>query len=232
VSAENDRPEPRSNPVSRSVLLARFSDGKWWTASGMADALGSDVPDDLAVRFLNKKSPGSAAGKTPAALIRHARRLCVRETLSSMTQASLLDVKSEHGTKFYRIRPGVGPRRVDRTAVLTAQTEPGGTETGLTTAGLLAALQTLGTTDLATLAEALVPAMVPVDELTKWYERSHGAAYRARAEKALGGGPAAVVAAARQAAVMTAVKRAQPTHPVTYVRSVIVSYTRPAPPPG
>jgi hypothetical protein len=67
------KPDKQRNPVRREHLYAKFLDGKWWTAAGMAATLGSDLPNDLAVRYYRYKNVGAVEGRPLADVLQAAR---------------------------------------------------------------------------------------------------------------------------------------------------------------
>lgn len=220
-------PERQSNPVSRRTLMNRFTDGKWWTASGMAEALGSELSNDLAVRFYRYKQPGVKEGDDLGAFIRSARRRCVTEVLSGVPE-SAADKRRDSGEVMYRFKSTRKQkvRPVDRP---TIQTEPADTEIGITVGGFLAAvLARGGKASVDELVVDLLPAMSPDDRLIAWYvgEMSGKDGKSARRSNHASLPRDELLAKARRAAVMTASQRARSYHRLKSTHVIVFEYSR------
>lgn len=215
------KPEKQRNPVRRCHLYAKFVDGKWWTPAGMAAALGSDLANDLAVRYYRYKLSGPIETRPVGEVLQAARKKCVQVVLKGIP-AHQAETKEEDGQIFYRLKPQTTVR-VTPDVKPRVQTEPANTDTGLTTAGVLAAITELGgACDLDALVEKLKPAMVPDDKLIAWARKSTG--NRGRGRKT----PLEIpIDDARRAAVITMCERARGTHDVRIVRTVAIEYRPP-----
>jgi len=216
------RPDKQRNPVRRGHLYAKFVDGKWWTPAGMAAALGSDLANDLAVRYYRYKLSGSLESRPLGEILQAARKKCVQDVLKGIPTHQA-DTKEEDGQIFYRLKPQ-STVRVTADVKPKVQTEPANTDTGLTTAGVLAAITELGgKCDLEPLVEKLKPAMVADEKLIAWAKKTSNSRNRKVID-------AITIEDARQTAVIMMCERARSSHDVKIVRTVTVEYTPPKDP--
>ncbi len=196
------------NPVLRRMFQAKFVDGKWWTTEGMADALGGDLADDLAVRYyLYVNGAVTGDSLTTSQLVRAARRCCVTRSLNNIP-ATIAEVKKEGGKKFYKFKP-LTRQRVTAGGKPLPQTTPGDTRTGISTFGLLAAIAQLPSPALADdLVRLLLPAMRPIEELVAWHQSKFSSI-------SVSGENSKSHAVVRRAAVAEAVYQAIQNHPIS-----------------
>lgn len=210
------KPEKQMNPVRRAHLFAKFVDGKWWTPAGMAAALGSSLPGDLAVRYYRYKLSSDVEGRQATELVQAARKKCVQDVLKGIP-ATLAETKEEDGQIFYRLKQRT-VTRVTTDVKPAVQTTAGATETGLTTAGVLAAITDLGgKCDIETLIAKLTPVMVSDEKLMVWAKKT--AASRNRKSETI------TLDEARRWAVRTACERSRSNHPVKIYTTVTIEYT-------
>jgi hypothetical protein len=213
------KPDKQRNPVRRAHLYAKFVDGKWWTPAGMAGALGSDLANDLAVRYYRYKLSSDLEGRPVGEILQAARKKCVSDVLKGIP-ATLAETKEEEGQIFYRLKQQTTVR-VTADVKPKVQKEPAQTETGLTTAGVLAAISELGgKCDLEALVEKLKPAMVADEKLIAWAKKTSGSRNRKVVD-------AITIDDARRSAVTMMCERARGSHDVKIVRTVTIEYTPP-----
>jgi len=106
-----------------------------------------------------KEKPLAVAG-ADRKLVRDAARL------SGLSERQFLKQAIKEAALNVRVTPDVKPK---------VQKEPAHTETGLTTAGVLAAISELGgKCDLEALVEKMRPAMVADDKLIAWAKKTSG----------------------------------------------------------
>lgn len=217
--AVDQKPDRQRNPVRRGHLYAKFVDGKWWTPAGMAGALGSDLANDLAVRYYRYKLSGDIEGKPVTEVVQAARKRCVQDVLKGVP-ATLAETKEEDGQLFYRLKKPTTVR-VTQGVKLRAQKEPAQTDTGLTTAGVLAAITELGgSCDIEKLIDRLKPVMVADERLVAWAKKTSHSRNRKVVD-------AITIDDARQAAVVMMCERARNSHDVKLTRTITVEYTPP-----
>lgn len=214
------KPDKQRNPVRRAHLYAKFVDGKWWTPAGMAAALGSDLANDLAVRYYRYKTTGPLESRPVGEVLQAARKKCVQDVLAGIP-ATLAETKEEDGQVFYRLKQPTTVR-VSKDVKPKVQSAPAATDTGLTTAGVLAAITELGgSCDLEALVEKLKPAMVSDEKLIAWAKKAAGNRGRGRNPQ----DPS--IEEARRAAVITMCERARASHEVKIIRTVTIEYSPP-----
>lgn len=141
---EPGKTEPERNPVTRKMLY-RFNDGQQWTTDGIANALGNEIPNELAMRYYI--SAESATGNPPpgdlSRQIATSRRVCVRKCIDSMLREKMAEVIVRDGERFYKINASAKARQLKQ--IRFKQTEPSQTTwSGLTRPGVLDVITILG----------------------------------------------------------------------------------------
>lgn len=220
-----DTREHVPNPVSRAMLQERFVDDKWWTSAGIAAALGSALPDDLAVRFYKYRRPDSLTHESLSVLITAARNLCVGEVLRSMNKAHM-DTRKQEGVRLYKFKAPGRQRLGVKNSQLKPQSRPALTRTGLTVPGLLAAITQLGNPcSVEQLVAVLTPAMIEPDKLIAWFKKVCPQKMKPR----LGQMSAdELLSEARRHAVTRVIGFARILHPVKTFSRLYVEYTPPS----
>lgn len=141
MNADPEIPEDRTPcPVTRELLMENFTDGQWWTVMGMSDALGSKVPNELAMRYYRRSLEASPRGSLTVQISR-ARQRCIMTVLSAWDKNSNLLMEDRDGVSFYKILPRVANKNAKVGKSVLAPTAPSDTVHGLTQAGILAVLR-------------------------------------------------------------------------------------------
>lgn len=214
------KPDKQRNPVRRGDLYAKFVDGKWWTPAGMAAALGSDLANELAIRYYLYKLSTKLEGRATTEMIQVARKKCVQDVLSSIP-ATGAETKEEDDQVFYRLKAPMR-MKVNKGVKPKAQVAPAETDTGLTTSGVLAAILELGgACDLDALVEKLRPAMVDDARMVVWAKKQKGHRGIDRNHGDM------TIENIRRSAVTMMCERAKSNHTVKIVKIIRIEYTPP-----
>jgi hypothetical protein len=121
---------------------------------------------------------------------------------------------------FYKLKPPA-KMRLGRASKPKLQNRPGSTDTGMTSAGVMAAIIELGgTCDLDALVSKLKPAMVADDKLVAWAKKNSGSRNRKVVDSI-------TIDDARRAAVRMMCDRVRSSHDVKIVTRVTIIYTPP-----